>query len=80
MFPPELIALIKHLVTSKEVIGVTIFLVLYFSLVFYVTRNRRRKKKSSLVLPINKPKKSKVERTPASEIIDEDDELGLEDG
>jgi hypothetical protein len=79
MFPPELVALIKHLVTSKEVIAVTVFLVLYFSLVFYVTRTHHRKRRSSLVLPMNKPKKGKAEKAPASDIIDEDDELGLEE-
>lgn len=78
MFSPELIALIKHLITSKEVIGVTVLLVLYFSLVFYVARTHHRKRRSSLVLPA-KEKKTKAEKSQASEVIDEDDELGLEE-
>jgi hypothetical protein len=61
------------------VIGVTVFLLLFFSLVFYVSQTHHRKQKSSLVLPLNKPKKEKAQKTSASDIIDNDDELGLEE-
>jgi hypothetical protein len=80
MFPPELVELIKHLLTSKEVIGVTIALILFFSLVFYVARTHHPRRKSSLVLPLKRSKKAKAEKVSASDFTDEDDELGLEDG
>ncbi|MDR2901307.1 MAG: hypothetical protein LBV20_07305 [Treponema sp.] len=77
MFPPELVDLIKQLVTSKEIIGVTVFLVLFFSLVFYVARTHHpRKRRSSLVLPLKKQKNAKAESI-SDDMID--DELGLED-
>ncbi len=79
MFPPELIAVIKHLITSREVIGVTVFLVLFFSLVFYVARPHQRKPKSNLVLPLKKPKKEKGKKAPVSDDVTDDDELGLEE-
>jgi hypothetical protein len=79
MFPPELIELIKYLITSKEVIGVTVVLVLFFSLVFYVAKTHHPRRRSSLVLPLNKAKKTKTGKAAVTEIIDDDDELGLED-
>lgn len=79
MFPPELIELIKYLITSKEVIGVTVFLVLFFSLVSYVSKTHHRRQKSSLVLPMKQTKKAKAEKASESSVPDDDDELGLEE-
>jgi hypothetical protein len=77
MFPPELIALIEHLVTSKEVIGVTVFLVMYFSLVFYVAKTHHRKRMSGFSSSQKKLKKEKnISSAPA---ISESDDLGIEE-
>lgn len=77
MFPPELIELIKHLLTSKEVIGVTLALILYFSLVFFVARTHRKRARGFSV-PQKKTKKEKPAKAAAPEVI-EDEELGLEE-
>lgn len=77
MFPPELVALIQHLLTSKEVIGVSIALILYFSLVFYVARTHKKRFKG-FSLPARKPKKVKAPKTPVPE-VSEDDDLDLEE-
>ena len=79
MFPPELIALIKYLLTSKEVIGATVVLIIYFLLIFYVARTHHRKRTRRLALPLKRPKKEKPEKVSASEIMNDDDELGLEE-
>lgn len=78
MFPPEFIALIKHLLTSKEVIGVTVFLMLFFSLVFYAARTHPPKRKQSLVLPMKRPKKEKTPKAAAPKAMGDDDDLGIE--
>ncbi len=78
MFPPELVALLKYLLTSKEVIGATVALILYFSLVFYVARtHRKRTRKTGFSL--KRPKRQKPAKVTNPDITDEDDELGLEE-
>lgn len=40
----ELLDLLKSVIFSRQVIGVTIVLVLYFNLVFYVSSSRKKRK------------------------------------
>jgi Na+-transporting methylmalonyl-CoA/oxaloacetate decarboxylase gamma subunit len=66
MISDELKSLLIQVITSWQVIGAAVVLVLYFSLVTYVARFRRRlgvdKPK-----PKPKPKKEKKEKTATSE-------------
>ncbi|ULQ60514.1 hypothetical protein K7I13_04220 [Brucepastera parasyntrophica] len=43
MTMPELLNLLKSVILSPQVIGITIVLVLYFNLVFYVSSSRKKR-------------------------------------
>jgi hypothetical protein len=78
MFKPEMLKLIVKVVSSWQVIAVTIVLVLYFMLVSYVARLHHRSKAFSLVP--KKKKKQKPEKVPETEISEEEsDDLGLDE-
>ena len=73
MFGAEVRDMLLQVMTSWQVLAVTIVIILYIFLVNYVAQvyhHRPRKKKQ--------PKK-KVEKSEEEEIIDDNDELGLED-
>jgi hypothetical protein len=82
LFSPELKSLLIQVITSWQVIVVTVVIILYFSLVSYVAKLYRSPRSSSL-FP-SKPKKLK-ETAPAPEPGEEegaemdDDELELDD-
>ena len=59
MFSEELIDLLLGVVTSWEVIAVTVALVAYFFLVFYVARLYHRPRSLSMGLKRRAPKKPK---------------------
>jgi hypothetical protein len=77
MFKPEIIRLFAGVITSWQVIAVTIALVLYFMLVSYVSRSYHRTGAFSLA---TKKKKQKPVKIPETEINEEEgDDLGLEE-
>jgi flagellar biosynthesis/type III secretory pathway M-ring protein FliF/YscJ len=77
MFKPEMLKLLAGVISSWQVIAVTIALVFYFMLVFYVARPHHRSGAFSLV---PKKKKQKPEKVPETEISEEEsDDLGLEE-
>jgi hypothetical protein len=82
MFSKELVPLLLQIISSWQVIAVTIAIILYFSLVSYVTRrggrsrygasiHSNRKKKTS-----SKSKQSSAAETSSGSV---NDELGLEE-
>jgi hypothetical protein len=79
LFSDELKALILKVLTSWQVIAVTVVIVLYFLLVFYVGRVYHRHR----IAPVPKIKKTK-KKTPESEdaeevAVSDDDNLGIEE-
>jgi hypothetical protein len=77
MFKPEILKLFAGVISSWQVIAVTIALVLYLMLVFYVARLYHRPKVFSIA---SKKKKPKPEKAPETEINEtENDDLGLEE-
>jgi hypothetical protein len=82
MFSKEVIALLLDVITSWQIIAVTIGVFLYMSLVFYVARTYHRP--HGISLSPSKPRKKKKEDAAGSaakpESEDEiNDELGLEE-
>jgi len=75
----ELIPLLIHVVSSWEVIAVSIAILLYFFIVSSVGRTHGRRRKHSFN---TKPKKSKPAPASAEPVIQEDsnDDLGLDEG
>jgi hypothetical protein len=77
MFKPEMLKLFAGVISSWQVIAVTIALVLYLTLVFYVARLYHIPRAFSLA---PKRKKQKPVKIPETEINEEDgDDLGLEE-
>ena len=77
MFKPEMLKLLAGVISSWQVIVVTIVLVLYLMLVFYAARLYHRPKAFSFA---SKTKKQKPAKTPETEINEEGgDDLGLEE-
>ena len=78
MFPGGTIALLKHVISSWQVIVVTIALVLYLQIVFYTARSYHRPRIKKV-----KMKKVKLEPVAGPEETeaggDSNDELGLEE-
>jgi Na+-transporting methylmalonyl-CoA/oxaloacetate decarboxylase gamma subunit len=64
--------LLPRVLTSWEVLGVTVVLVLYFFLVFYVARLYSRPKSFSMMSTPKKPAKSKTEaKAPAEPEVED---------
>jgi flagellar biosynthesis/type III secretory pathway M-ring protein FliF/YscJ len=74
-----MIGLIKQVVLSWQVIAVTVVLIIYLSLVFYVARLYHNPRRRSLSAP-KKNKKSAPAAAPVQVAGDEDEELNLEEG
>jgi len=72
MFGAEVRSMLFEVITSWQVLAVTIVIILYFFLVSYVARFHTRRPRK-----ITSPKKK--EKKVEEEIIDENDELGLEE-
>jgi hypothetical protein len=78
MFSPDIIALLITVISSWQVIAVTIVIVLYFFLVTYVARLYHRP--HSISASPSKPHKKDKAAPPPAETPEatDDDELGLE--
>ncbi|MDR0583061.1 MAG: hypothetical protein LBG57_01745 [Treponema sp.] len=78
IFSKEIVALLLQVVTSWQVIAVTLAVLIYMSLVSYVARTRHRPRSISR----NKPKKKEAAAGP-EEVTgsgsDTNEELGLEE-
>jgi heme/copper-type cytochrome/quinol oxidase subunit 2 len=79
MFGAEMREMLVQVVTSWQVLVVTIFLLLYVSLVKYVAKTRRRRYENHPSSPRRKKKFARVAESKGPEIVSGDDELGLED-
>jgi hypothetical protein len=77
MFKPEVLKLFAGVISSWQVIAVTIALVLYFMLVSYVARLYHKPKAFSFTSRKKKQKPEKVPETGISQ--EENDDLGLEE-
>jgi hypothetical protein len=80
----ELIDMIKRVLTSWETIAVTVAIVLYLQLVFYVARLHRRPPSGLFRRRFSVPKEPKAPKVKAArkseeeeEVEDEDEELQL---
>jgi heme/copper-type cytochrome/quinol oxidase subunit 2 len=76
VFSEELSNLIIRVITSWQVIVVTVVLILYFMLVSYVSRLRHHSRPSA---PGGPPKKAKNKGESPEAVVTEDDGLGLEE-
>jgi len=76
MFSEEVRGLLAQVITSWQVLAVTVVLIIYVFLVNYVARTHSRRRFS---MPKIKKKKSSKTQVPAPEAASEDDELGLEE-
>ncbi|MCL2186987.1 MAG: hypothetical protein FWB86_14235 [Treponema sp.] len=74
-----LFELIKQVVTSWQVIAVTVAVILFLNLIFSITRGRRNSFKIQKMTPKKKTKENK--KAESTEIIttEDDDDLGLEE-
>jgi hypothetical protein len=80
MYPDGLSSLLKEVITSWQVIAVTVALVMYMFLVFYVARAYHRPRVKGIRIKIRKTKP--VEKAGPEEVEgggDSNDELGLEE-
>ncbi len=73
MFSKDVTELLKNVLLSWEVIVVTVVLILYFYLVFYVARLHRRPPRYIFVKKPKSLKKAEPELEPAPEDEDEED-------
>ncbi len=74
MFSSELISLLRGVLVSWEVLGVTLVLVLYFFLVFYVAR-LYRKPRAPRAAPKIKPAKAAKAAQEAAKAAEDDVEI-----
>ncbi|MDR2102702.1 MAG: hypothetical protein LBP42_01215 [Treponema sp.] len=81
MFSEELKALLWGVVTSWQVITVTVVLIFYFMLVNYVAQLRRRPRAVSKEFGTKGAKNTSKSGAPAAEVeVAETDDLGIEEG
>ena len=79
MFSDELAALLPQVLTSWQVLVVTVVLVLYMFLINYVARTYHRPRFVSRSKPQKKEKKKKAAPVRVSEDEDSNEALGLEE-
>jgi hypothetical protein len=78
MFSKEMVSFLIKVITSWQIIVVTVVLILYFSLVSYVARLYHSS--SSDFSFDSKPKKAKKEKAPVEAVPEgDDDDLGIEE-
>jgi hypothetical protein len=78
MFSKELWNFLIQVISSWQIILVTVVLILYFTLVSYVARVYHPSRISDFSFN-SKPKKIKKEKTPVEAVPEGDDDLGLEE-
>ena len=81
VFSKEVLDLLKQVITSWQVIAVTVVLVLYFYIVFYAARSYRRPRAKKVKIKKQKIKKGEPAAGPveAASASNTNDELGLEE-
>jgi hypothetical protein len=79
MFSKEVLALLTEVISSWQVIAITVALVLYLNIVFYAARayHRPRKKLSERIKFKRKPKPDAAQETVVAS--DDNESLGLEE-
>lgn len=90
MYPGGLVALVKDVISSWQVIAVTLAMLIFLKIIFYVSASYRRPIKIKKLIPKKKPKPAAAAAPAAGaakpeEIHEEsqgssNDELGLEEG
>ena len=80
MLSKELVPLLIQVISSWQVLAVTIAILLYFSLVFFVARTRGRSRSASYHSRPKKKKPQKAKQGPVSAEDEINEELGLEEG
>ncbi|MCL2601240.1 MAG: hypothetical protein FWD91_00345 [Treponema sp.] len=78
MFSEEIRTLLVQVITSWQVIAVTVVLILYISLLNYATNNGHNAGRSFGAK--RKKKSSKAKLAAAPEVVSDDSGLGLEEG
>ncbi|MDR3138116.1 MAG: hypothetical protein LBT95_00420 [Treponema sp.] len=79
MFSGELKTLLLEVITSWQVIVVTVVLIFYFMLVNYVARLRRRSRPASREFGLGGEKSPSKSKAPAEAEVAETDDLGIEE-
>jgi flagellar biosynthesis/type III secretory pathway M-ring protein FliF/YscJ len=79
VFSEELRDLLFRVITSWQVIVVTVVLILYFLLVFYVARLRRRSRPITMEEMPKRARNSGKDKSAESVEVTEEDDLGLEE-
>lgn len=79
MFEKEIIKLLIQVVTSWQVIAISIGLILYLNIVFYMAKAYRRPRMGKISVKKSKKKEAAVVQDTSSESSDSNDELGLEE-
>ena len=81
MFEKEIFQLLRQVITSWQVIVISIGLVLYLNIVFYVARAYHNPGFGKLTIKKKKKKKDEVvvSSDDSDDSADENDELGLEE-
>jgi len=77
MFSEEIKRLLAEVITSWQVLAVTVVIIIYIFLVNYVARTYYRPRRFSM--PKRKKRKSSDAAAPVPEAVSGDDELGLEE-
>jgi predicted cobalt transporter CbtA len=80
VFSSELFRLIKQVVFSWQVIGVTVVLIVYLTLVFYVARLYHKPKRYGFSSPKKSGKKAETAPAAPVQVTGDEEDLGLEEG
>ena len=79
MLTKEMADFLFKVISSWQVIAVTVVLIIYFSLVFYVARLHHSSRPIGFSLTIKPKKKRKASKVAAEVPVTSDDDLGLEE-
>ena len=81
MYPESMFELVKHVLTSWQVIAVTVAIVLYLNIVFYAARYYRTPRIGSIAKKLSFKRKAPrdVSASGPEEVSNSNDELGLEE-
>jgi hypothetical protein len=79
MYPDGIFALLKEVIFSWHVIVITIALVIYMNIVFYVAKSYRRPRIKRVRVKKTRTSKPKEEITDFTDDDNPNDELGLDD-